>query len=172
MGFETHAAAAARLRILLVSTSDAALRRTLHSYFPDVTMPNELGGSLFPECRSDALPTVRHADLVHAELPYHRDDRPFATAARSPRPPAVASVEDDSELPPFTHELGALLAHVFTTPDVAAELMASASAQARALALVWDAHRCGAITLPDGIARLVLDARARVPGVCAPVKGG
>lgn len=163
MGFEAPAAAAARLKLFFMTTSDAAVRRTLLPLFPDVTMPNELGGNLYSNPGNRIRPSVRHAERSTREI----DDARLAENI-APGTTPVSPVSTESDIPRFGHDLDALLLQLFATPQVASEMMAAASAQARALALVWEAHERGAIALPDPVARAVADARARVPRVCLP----
>jgi hypothetical protein len=76
---------------------------------------------------------------------------------------APASVSHDSEptrLPGFSPRLAELFDDLLRSDEVHAELLSAFAAQAKAIQLVWEAHRRGAVSLPPGVADAVERARA------------
>jgi hypothetical protein len=175
MGFESSAVARVRLRSVLDTTPDGALRSTLlelvqgsyvHSKFDKF---DEGGGR--PETPTAASPAAGGDRLVHDTLSIPTGDAPADRGSAVPVPPAAVG---DDPLPPSL-QLGAdprpLLAGALSVGDTASELLAAASAQARALSAVWEAHRRGAVVLPTAVADAVCRARECWPAALRPIGG-
>ena len=93
-------------------------------------------------------PSLR-ADL--GELLLHRnsvnDDTPIAPG------------NGDGRLPGFSPSVSDFVADLLRSDEVHAELLTAFAAQAKAIQLVWEAHRRGAAELPSGVVEAVARAR-------------
>jgi hypothetical protein len=137
------------LQRIVAHTSDHFLRETLEPLLMDLpntdleiaARPMRAPWSTPPSGRPrDPLGDARDTRTGHADLP--PDDGRFA-----------------GDLPSLTRDLSAT--------DMA-ELLVVLAQQATALRLVWEAHACGAITLPESLEQRIAHARNRVPRFLAP----
>lgn len=88
-------------------------------------------------------------------------DRVDRAASRLPSIERVAQA-----IAPFAGDLAPIARDLLDPePGGAAELLGVAARQARALALVLEAHALGAATLPEPVLRTVSEARALLPGL-------
>lgn len=62
-------------------------------------------------------------------------------------------------LPGFSPRVSDFVAELLRSDEVHAELLTAFAAQAKAIQLVWEAHRRGAVDLPSGVAAAVARAR-------------
>lgn len=136
--------AAARLQMILRSTTDPALRDSLSTVLPDSTMHNEYG---LPAPFSDRAALTVGAYATAA--PLRQTDREV---------PARWDGELADSLEPFAPPLPRVAREMLAEGDAAAQLLATGARQARALQLVVDAHRLGAASLPEDVLRAVQDA--------------
>lgn len=168
MGIEPRGAAVRRLRSFASSSSDAQLRRYLLPLIAGTSMSGEFArgvleigspGSTFVPSPSALAPTgdphvTRSASDWPVPVAVHRGDEQTAPL------PRLADV--DQEIEPFADDPSSVACALLGDDRVVAELLAAAGAQHRALALVLEAHRLGATTLPDPVLRTVRDASARL----------
>jgi hypothetical protein len=124
---------------------------------------------------------ARLSDCQPLSLAPSRVGTARADASVTPRPDADAfraSAGGPSDAARFTDGadggLHALLREALQTEEAATALLSSLQAHVSALALVAEAERCGAVTLPAGVAHAVAVARRVLPpflrGTDAPVQ--
>jgi hypothetical protein len=78
----------------------------------------------------------------------------------SDAPAAAASDTGASRQPGFSPAVSDFLAELMSSDEVHAELLTAFAAQAKAIQLVWEAHRRGAAELPGGVVEAVERARS------------
>ena len=75
-----------------------------------------------------------------------------------------ACTRDDADRPPTTaSSLESLMRQALATEDGGTQFLAAYERQARALEAVWEAHRRGAVHLPETVAEKVEEARTTPP---------
>lgn len=140
--------AAARLQMILHSTTDLGLRDSLSTVLTGSTMHSEYGTPVFLSDRATHI-------------------GPFASptaAGRAEREPGSGWGSDVADVvTPFAPPLPSVAREIFAEGDAAAQLLATAARQARALQLVIEANRLGAASFPDEVLRAVNDALAARP---------
>lgn len=94
-------------------------------------------------------PTLR-ADLGALLLHHSVNDVPIATATEN----------GAAHLPGFSPSVSDFVDELLRSDEVHAELLTAFAAQAKAIQLVWEAHRRGAADLPSGVVEAVERARA------------
>lgn len=149
MGYEPHLMAAARLQMILRSTTDLGLRDSLSTVLTGSTMHSESDSPAFLSDRA-----TRVVGAYATSTPVGRTEREVTGAWEY----ELADV-----LAPFAPPLPCVAREMLAEGDVAAQLLATAARQARALQLVVDAHRVGAASLPEDVLRAVHEALSSRP---------
>lgn len=172
MGFEPRAAE--RLRLVLVTTRDQRLRRTLafaitqNHRFEDSSMHSALPGDI---ARSGGIYTPPAAGNLGAAPDSEAHDHPFDTrsgpadvkrrtgGSGGAQPPALAGLE----LGRAARELDELLGLAFAASGPRARLLTALRRQDEALRLVLTAHQTGQTTLPAALVERVTRAIGSTP---------
>ena len=71
----------------------------------------------------------------------------------------IAPENGDGGLPGFSPSVSDFVTDLLRSGEVHAELLTAFAAQAKAIQLVWEAHRRGAAVLPSGVVEAVVRAR-------------
>lgn len=100
----------------------------------------------FATTRNPAL----RSDLAHILLHYPRVNDLTA--------PVAAPIRAENA-PGFSPRVADFVEDLMRSDEVHAELLTAFAAQAKAIQLVWEAHRRGAATLPSGVVEAVSRAR-------------
>lgn len=105
------------------------------------------------DCTSD--PTLRSE--LETLLPSRRPNPGMEYLAPTP---ATFDDERPAAAPSFSPPVSEFVSDLMASRDVHAELLNAFAAQAKAVQLVWEAHRRGAIELPSSVLESVSRARA------------
>lgn len=168
MGIEPRGAAVRRLRSFASSSSDAQLRRYLLPLIAGTSMSGEFargalengnpGFMYFPVPSTFSLNDDPDRQRTSSDWPV-----PLTTRWADERTEALPCLADvPAEIAPFADDPAPVSRALLAADRMAAELLATAGAQQRALALVLEAHHLGAATLPEPVLRTVREASARL----------
>jgi hypothetical protein len=161
MGFESPSCAARRLRRYTDATRDTALRAELLALLETPASPTTIPATPTATSFSDTAPmhTPPLADRVSSYVPWTIE----RTESELAIPASPADVALAPRLP-VEH-----LERALGCGDVMRELMACLATQARAIALVREAHALGAISMPPEVAAALAAATSAIPAV---MRGG
>ena len=160
MGYESSVCAARRLRRLSDATRDAVLRTELLSVIAassERVRPASPARPLGTSATGTAAMQTQPHDAVVASYASVLGERPATVAS----PPSLADVSFESVATPrlpVEH-----LVNSIACGDVVRELLASLTEQARAIALVREAHALGAATMPPEVAAALAAAADALP---------
>ena len=153
MGFEPNARR--RLRLVAAAARDPVLAHELVGALEEETMSQvpsvDLARAIArcPHCRSSHASTSSREGLCEV----HRA-RWNLEACMNGAPERESMAE---------HQLESLLRRALSSEDGGTQFLAAYERQARALEAVWEAHRRGAVQLPQAVADKVEQARATPP---------
>lgn len=153
MGFEPNARR--RLRLVAATTRDPVLGQELVGVLEDDTMEQVPSVDL-----ARAIARCPHCRTLHAGTS-SREGLCEAHRARW-NLEACTSGESDREAKSEVY-FESLVRRALTTEDGGTQLLAAYERQVRALDMVWEAHRRGAVTLPESVAEKVEQARETQP---------
>ena len=163
MGYESTTCAARRLRRYTDATRDMTLRTELLALLETpaspTTMPLAEGPTASSAPGTASMHTPPLANSVSSYVPW--------TGERLVGEPGIASSPVDVALAPrlpVEH-----LERAMGCGDVMRELMACLATQARAIALVREAHALGAVSMPPEVAAALAAATSAIPAV---MRGG
>jgi len=153
MGFEPNARR--RLRLVAAATRDPLLGQELVDVLEDDTMEQVPSVDL-----ARAIARCPHCNTLHAGT----SSREGLCEGHRARWNLEACLNGESDHEAMSeHYLESLVRRALSTQDGGTELLAAYERQARALELVWEAHRRGAVRLPEAIAEKVEQARVTPP---------
>src|SRR5215475_1586243 len=153
MGFEPNARR--RLRLVAAAATDPVLAHELVGALEEDTMSQvpsvDLARAIArcPHCRSSQGSTSCREGLCEV----HRARWNLEACMRS---------EPDREVPIENH-LESLIRRALESEEGGTQFLAAYQRQARALEAVWEAHRRGAVHLPQSVAEKVEQARTTPP---------
>lgn len=150
MGFEP--AAAFRLRLVLATTSDPALRAELSKTLEEPAMPFVPSPELLQQI--DSCPGCEHRERRATRdglCEAHRSRWNLELCSHD-------SFADDGDA-----DLNRIMNSVLADENSGRRLLTALERQLRALHLVWDAHQIGAVRLPDQVVEAVRLARLNAP---------
>ena len=153
MGFEPNARR--RLRLVAAAASDPVLAHELVGALEEETMSQvpsvDLARAIArcPHCHSSQSSTSSRDGLCEV----HRARWNLEACMKG---------ASDREVTPEVH-LETLLRRALTSEDGGTQFLAAYERQARALDAVWEAHRRGAVQLPQAVADKVEQARTTPP---------
>ena len=153
MGFEPNARR--RLRLVAATTRDPLLGQELVDVLEDDTMEQVPSVDL-----ARAIARCPYCNTLHAGT----SSREGLCEAHRARWNLEACMTGESDHEAMSEDyLESLVRRALSTQDGGTELLAAYERQARALELVWEAHRRGAVRLPEAIADKVEQARVTPP---------
>jgi len=167
MGYESSACAARRLRLFADATRDTALRAELLALLETPIDPTAITDGT-PAC-TPSVPLASRTTAMHtpalASAPSSGPtlNERVVSEASSSVGERLADVPLSSRLP-VEH-----LERAIAGGELVRELMACIATQARAIALVREAHAIGAISMPTEVAATLAAAAATLPAV---LRGG
>ena len=153
MGFEPNARR--RLRLVAATTRDPLLGQELVGVLEDETMEQVPSVDL-----ARAIARCPHCNTLHAGA----SSREGLCEAHRARWNLEACMNGESDREAMSGEyLETLVRRAMSTEDGGIQLLAAYERQARALEMVWEAHRRGAVRLPEAVAEKVEQARVAPP---------
>lgn len=153
MGFEPNARR--RLRLVAATTRNPVLGQELLGALEEETMQQVPSVDL-----ARAIARCPHCDTLHAGC----NSREGLCEAHRARWNLEACMNGESDREAMSEVyLETLVRRALSTEDGGTELLAAYERQARALDMVWEAHRRGAVRLPESVAEKVEQARVTPP---------
>lgn len=153
MGFEPNARR--RLRLVAATTRDPVLGEELVGVLEDEMMEQVPSVDL-----ARAIARCPHCITLHAGT----STREGLCEAHRARWNLEACMNSESEREAMSEDyLESLVRRALSTEDGGTQLLAAYERQARALEMVWEAHRRGAVHLPEAVAEKVEQARVTPP---------